>query len=175
MKNNGSSATAPEIHYAIGPCSLGLLLVAQTARGLCAILLADERGTLVRELRESFPGSVLTAADTGMKKLFQRVAACVEQPARGLDAALDLRGTAFQQKVWKALRSIPAGRTASYTDIARRIHAPASARAVAQACAANVLAVAVPCHRVVRSDGALSGYRWGPQRKAQLLAREGAV
>ena len=154
------------IRFAIGKCSLGSLLVAQSDRGVCAILIGDDADALTRDLRGRFPEVV--QGDVPVAK----VAAFVDSRARGLDLPLDLRGTAFQRRVWQALQKIPAGKTASYTDIADRIGSPAAVRAVAQACAANPIAVAIPCHRVVRSDGALSGYRWGVERKRALLERE---
>ena len=161
-----------EIQFAIGECSLGSILVAQSRRGVCAILLGDDPETLLRDLQDRFPRAMLVGADRKFERLVARVVGFVEAPALGLDLPLDIRGTAFQQRVWQALRKIPAGTTRSYTEIARKIGAPKSVRAVAQACAANTLAVAIPCHRVVRSDGALSGYRWGIERKRSLLARE---
>lgn len=160
------------IRFAVGACSLGALLVAQTGRGVCAILLGDDPEVLVRELQDQFPRADLIRGDAGVERALARVAGFVEAPALGLDLALDVRGTAFQQRVWQALQAIPAGQTLSYQGIAERIGAPRSARAVGQACAANRLAVAIPCHRVVRRDGDLSGYRWGVERKRTLLARE---
>jgi AraC family transcriptional regulator of adaptative response/methylated-DNA-[protein]-cysteine methyltransferase len=161
-----------EIRFAIGECSLGSLLVAQSGRGICAIHLGDDPGALARDLQDRFPHARLVGGDKGYEKLVAKVVGFVEAPALGLDLPLDVRGTAFQQRVWQALRKIPAGSTASYTEIAKRIGSPKSVRAVAQACAANALAVAIPCHRVVRNDGALSGYRWGVERKRALLRRE---
>lgn len=161
-----------EIRFAIGECSLGSILVARSERGICAILLGDDPGALARDLQDRFPRANLIGGDRGFEKLVAKVVGFVEAPALGLDLPLDVRGTAFQQRVWQALRKIPAGSTASYTEIAKRIGSPKSVRAVAQACAANVLAVAIPCHRVVRNDGALSGYRWGVERKRALLRRE---
>jgi len=161
-----------EIRFAIGICSLGSLLVAQSERGVCAILLGDDPDALARDLQDRFPRARLIGGDKGYEKLVATVVSFVEAPALGLDLPLDVRGTAFQQRVWQALRKIPAGSTASYSDIANRIGSPKSVRAVAHACAANALAVAIPCHRVVRSDGALSGYRWGVERKRALLRRE---
>ena len=161
-----------EIRFAIGECSLGSILVARSARGICAILLGDDPGALARDLQDRFAHANLIGGDKGFEKLVAKVVGFVEAPALGLDLPLDVRGTAFQQRVWQALRKIPAGSTASYTEIAKRIGSPKSVRAVAQACAANVLAVAIPCHRVVRNDGALSGYRWGVERKRALLQRE---
>ena len=161
-----------EIQFAVGQCSLGSILVAQSQRGVCAILLGDDPEILLSNLQDRFPRATFIGADKKFERLVARVVGFVEQPARGLDLPLDIRGTAFQQRVWQALRKIPAGSTRSYTDIARKIGAPNSARAVAQACGANALAVAIPCHRVVRNDGALSGYRWGIERKQALLKLE---
>jgi AraC family transcriptional regulator of adaptative response/methylated-DNA-[protein]-cysteine methyltransferase len=161
-----------KIRFAVGECSLGSILVARSERGICAILLGDDPGALARDLQDRFPRANLIGGDKGFEKLVAKVVGFVEAPALGLNLPLDVRGTAFQQRVWQALRKIPAGATASYTDIAKRIGAPKSVRAVAQACAANAVAVAIPCHRVVRNDGALSGYRWGVERKRALLRRE---
>jgi AraC family transcriptional regulator of adaptative response/methylated-DNA-[protein]-cysteine methyltransferase len=165
-------AASLSIRFAVGECSLGAILVAATDKGLCAILLGDEPEALVRDLRARFPGVRLAGGEGTLQPLVARVIGLVETPSGGLDLPIDVRGTDFQQRVWKALRDIPAGSTASYTDVARRIGAPKAGRAVAQACAANPLAVAIPCHRVVRTGGALSGYRWGVERKRALLARE---
>ncbi len=161
-----------EIHFAVGECSLGAILVAQSQRGVCAILLGDDPNALVEDLQERFREANLIGANPAFEQLIAKVVGFIEVPALGLDLPLDVRGTAFQQRVWSALRDIPLGSTASYAEIAQRIGAPNSFRAVAQACGANTLAVAIPCHRVVRSDGELSGYRWGVERKRQLLARE---
>lgn len=161
-----------DIRFAIGECSLGSILVAATARGVCAILLGDDPDELAHDLERRFPHANLIGADPGFEQLVARVVGLVERPDVGVDLPLDVRGTAFQQRVWQALREIPAGTTASYADIAGTIGAPRAIRAVAQACAANPVAVAIPCHRVVRTDGDLSGYRWGVERKRALLARE---
>jgi AraC family transcriptional regulator of adaptative response/methylated-DNA-[protein]-cysteine methyltransferase len=161
-----------EIRFAVGECSLGSILVAMSELGVCAILLGDDPDALARNLQDRFPRATLVGGDKDFEHLVARVVGFVEAPGLGLDLPLDVRGTAFQQRVWQALRDIPAGATASYTEIARRIGAPRSARAVAQACAANPLAVAIPCHRVVRNDGDVSGYRWGVERKRALLRRE---
>jgi len=161
-----------EIRFAIGECSLGSILVAQSERGVCAILLGDDPDTLARDLQDRFPKAWLIGGDRNYEQLVAQVVGFIEAPAIGLDLPLDVRGTAFQQRVWRALRDIPAGSTVSYSEIARRIGSPKSVRAVAGACAANMLAVAIPCHRVVRNDGGLSGYRWGVQRKRVLLDRE---
>ncbi len=160
------------IRFAIGKCSLGAILVAQSERGICAILLGDSANQLKLDLRELFPHANLIVGDKEFADLVARVIAFVENPAPGLDLPLDIRGTAFQQRVWQALRKIPFGKRVSYSELARNIGSPRSTRAVAQACAANTLAVAIPCHRVVRSGGALSGYRWGTDRKQELLKRE---
>jgi AraC family transcriptional regulator of adaptative response/methylated-DNA-[protein]-cysteine methyltransferase len=162
------------IRFAVGECSLGAILVAATDRGVCAILLGSAPEALVRELQDRFPRARLIGADRAFERIVARVVGLVEAPALGLDLPLDVRGTAFQRRVWQALRAIPAGATATYADVARRIGAPRAARAVARACAANTLAVAIPCHRVVRADGAPAGYRWGVRRKRLLLEREAA-
>ncbi len=170
--NYRAGGTNAEIRFAIGECSLGSILVARSERGICAILLGDDAETLARDLQDRFPRANLIGADAEFERLVARVVGFVETPSLGLDLPLDVRGTAFQQRVWKALRKIPAGSTASYSDIAKNIGSPNSVRAVAQACGANPLAVAIPCHRVVRNDGSLSGYRWGVERKRSLLGRE---
>ncbi len=161
-----------EIKFAIGECSLGSILVACSDKGVCAITLGDDPDNLARDLQDRFPNANLIGGDAQFEALVAKVVGFVEAPALGCDLPLDVRGTAFQQRVWQALREIPAGETASYTEIARRIGAPGSVRAVARACAANKIAVAIPCHRVIRNDGALSGYRWGVARKRALLAKE---
>ncbi|MCG6876076.1 MAG: bifunctional DNA-binding transcriptional regulator/O6-methylguanine-DNA methyltransferase Ada [Betaproteobacteria bacterium] len=160
------------IRFAIGECSLGAILVAQSDRGVCAILMGDDPDALARDLQDRFPQAELVGGDAGFEELVAKVVGFVDAPRLGLDLPLDVRGTAFQQRVWRALRKIPSGATVSYAELAKRIGAPKSVRAVAQACAANALAVAIPCHRVVRSDGGLSGYRWGVERKRALLDRE---
>jgi AraC family transcriptional regulator of adaptative response/methylated-DNA-[protein]-cysteine methyltransferase len=163
------------IRFAIGECSLGSILVARSERGVCAILLGDDPEALARDMQDRFPCATLIGGDAAFEDLVARVVGFVEAPRLGLDLPLDVRGSAFPQRVWQALQEIPAGETASYADIARRIGSPKAVRAVAQACAANGLAVAIPCHRVVRNDGALSGYRWGVERKRALLDREAAT
>lgn len=164
-----------EIRFAVGQCSLGAILVAASAAGVCAIFLGDEPEALVRDLQGRFAKARLIGGDAAFERLVARVVGAVEAPGTGADLPLDVRGTAFQQRVWKALRGIPPGKTASYAEIARRIGEPKATRAVAGACALNKLAVVIPCHRVVRRDGGLSGYRWGVERKRALLAREGAA
>jgi AraC family transcriptional regulator of adaptative response/methylated-DNA-[protein]-cysteine methyltransferase len=156
----------------VGECSLGSILVAATGKGICAILLGDDPEALVRELDDRFPKATLIAGDEAFEEWVAKVVGLVEAPALGLDLPLDVRGTAFQRRVWQALREIPPGSTTSYREIAARIGAPKAVRAVAQACASNPIAVAIPCHRVVRNNGELSGYRWGVERKRALLDRE---
>jgi AraC family transcriptional regulator, regulatory protein of adaptative response / methylated-DNA-[protein]-cysteine methyltransferase len=164
-----------EIRFAIGQSSLGAILVASSEKGVVAIFIADDPDKLARDLQDRFPKARLVGADKEYEALVARVVGLVEVPALGVDLPLDIRGTAFQQRVWKALQEIPAGKTASYADIAARIGLPKAVRAVAAACAANNLAVAIPCHRVVRSDGSLSGYAWGVERKRKLLLVEAAA
>jgi AraC family transcriptional regulator, regulatory protein of adaptative response / methylated-DNA-[protein]-cysteine methyltransferase len=163
-----------EITFAVGSCSLGAILVAATARGICSILLGQDAGELTLELRRRFPRASVRSGGAAFEQQLAQVVAFVEAPQLGSSLPLDVRGTAFQERVWQALQAIPAGETRSYAQVAHALGAPRAVRAVASACAANPLAVAVPCHRVVRSDGALSGYRWGVERKRALLAREGA-
>lgn len=161
-----------QIKFAVGECSLGAILVAHSGQGICAILIGDDPQALVQDLQDRFARAVFIGGDKDFETLVARVIGFVDAPRLGLDLPLDVRGTAFQQRVWQALRAIPAGQTVSYTELARRIGAPAAVRAVASACAANAIAVAIPCHRVVRTDGSLSGYRWGVERKRSLLDKE---
>lgn len=163
------------IRFAVGECSLGSILVASTDKGICAITLGDDPQALVEDLQDRFPKAKLVGGDREFEQLVARVVGFVESPGIGLDLPLDIRGTAFQQRVWQALREVPAGRTVSYAQVASRIGEPGAVRAVAQACGANAIAVAIPCHRVIRNDGGLSGYRWGVQRKRTLLEREKPV
>jgi len=160
------------IRFAVGECSLGSVLVAASQKGVCAILLGDDPNALTRDLQDRFPKARLVGGDKEFEGTVARVIGFIEAPRTNLDLPLDIRGTVFQRKVWQALREIPPGKTMSYTDIAARVGTPKAVRAVAQACGANALAVAIPCHRVVRHNGNLSGYRWGVQRKAVLLQRE---
>lgn len=160
------------IRFAVGECSLGSILVAATHKGICAILFGDEPEALARDFQDRFPKAKLIGDDKGFEQWVAKVVGFVEAPALGLDLPLDVQATAFQQRVWQVLREVPAGVTASYAEIAERIGAPKAVRAVARACASNMIAVAIPCHRVVRTDGALSGYRWGIARKRALLDRE---
>jgi AraC family transcriptional regulator of adaptative response/methylated-DNA-[protein]-cysteine methyltransferase len=170
--NYRAGGTNTEIRFAVGECWLGSILVAASARGVCAILMGDDPDRLTRDLQDRFPRASLIGGDAEFERLVAKVIGLVEAPRVGLDLPLDIRGTAFQQRVWRALRTIPPGATLSYSDIAERIGSPKSVRAVARACAANPLAVAIPCHRVVRSNGGTSGYRWGTERKRALLDRE---
>lgn len=169
----GGADTA--IAYAIGRCSLGGVLVAHSARGVCAILLGDTPADLLADLRSRFPAAHLCESDSAFAEQLAQVIACIEKPQQPFPLPVDIRGTAFQQRVWQALRAIPPGLTLSYSQLAERIGAAKAVRAVAGACAANPLAVVIPCHRVVRNDGGLAGYRWGLARKHALLAREAAA
>lgn len=168
-RNGGRDA---EIRFAVGECSLGSILVARSARGVCALTLGDDPDALVRALQDRFPNAELVGGDPTFEALVARVVGLVDDPTTGLGLPLDMRGTAFQQRVWTALQAIPPGQTVSYAELARRIGAPEAVRAVAGACAANAIAIAIPCHRVIRSDGSHSGYRWGVERKRILLQRE---
>lgn len=163
---------AEDLIYAVGSSSLGLVLVAQSEKGICAIMLGDDAEVLAQEIKTRFSKARSVEANAELADVLTKVIALVEAPARDFDLPLDIRGTLFQQKVWAALRAIPPGETATYAELARRIGAPSAMRAVAGACAANKIAVAIPCHRVLRSDGNLSGYRWGPARKRALLDKE---
>lgn len=169
-RNGGSGK---EIRFALAPSYLGWVLVAATASGICAIDLGDTPDDLIAQIHARFPQAQLSDSDKEFAGWLDQVLSFLEAPAAGLGLPLDIQGTAFQRRVWQALQEIPAGITRTYGDVAYQIGRPAAVRAVAQACAANKIAVAIPCHRVVRSDGSLSGYRWGVARKRQLLAREG--
>jgi AraC family transcriptional regulator, regulatory protein of adaptative response / methylated-DNA-[protein]-cysteine methyltransferase len=170
-----AGGTAEVVRFAVGQCSLGAILVASSEKGVASILIGDNPDALVRDLQDRFRNARLIGGDSDYELLVARVVGLIEAPRLGLDLPLDVRGTAFQQRVWQALRDIPAGRTATYTDIARKIGSPKSVRAVAGACAANNIAEAIPCHRVVRNDGSLSGYRWGVERKRVLIDREAST
>jgi AraC family transcriptional regulator of adaptative response/methylated-DNA-[protein]-cysteine methyltransferase len=169
FRTGGANTT---IRFAVGECSLGSILVAATDHGVCAIALGDDPETLLRELQDRFAKAQLIGGDAAFEAWVAKVVGLVEAPRIGLDLPLDVRGTAFQQRVWQALRAIPAGATLSYSALAARIGAPKAVRAVASTCAANTLAVAIPCHRILRNDGSISGYRWGVERKRALLERE---
>ncbi|MDZ5614449.1 methylated-DNA--[protein]-cysteine S-methyltransferase [Achromobacter xylosoxidans] len=161
-----------EIRFAVGQCALGALLVAASDTGICEIALHDDPEQLVRNLQDRFKAARLIGADREFEQWMAAVVGFVENPSVGLHLPLDVRGTVFQRRVWEALREIPVGATATYTDIAERIGSPRSVRAVARACATNNIALAIPCHRVVRTDGSLAGYRWGIERKRELIERE---
>ncbi|HXQ51849.1 MAG TPA: bifunctional DNA-binding transcriptional regulator/O6-methylguanine-DNA methyltransferase Ada [Stellaceae bacterium] len=169
FRARGEGAT---IRFAVGECSLGSILVAATEKGVCAIALGDDPDALVRTLQDRFAKATLAGGDKSFEQWVAKVVGMVEAPRLGLDLPLDVRGTAFQERVWQALRQVPPGTTTTYTELAQRIGAPTAVRAVAHACASNPIAVAIPCHRVVRRDGDLAGYRWGIERKRALLARE---
>lgn len=160
------------IRFGLAECSLGPILVAVSDKGVCAIMMGDDPDVLVRDLQDTFPRAELADHDPDFSRAMAKVIEFVEAPRLGLDLPLDIAGTAFQKRVWQALTEIPMGQTASYTEIAERIGAPTATRAVAQACAANPVAVVVPCHRVIRKNGGLSGYRWGVERKRKLLEKE---
>ncbi|MEW6263179.1 MAG: bifunctional DNA-binding transcriptional regulator/O6-methylguanine-DNA methyltransferase Ada [Thermodesulfobacteriota bacterium] len=165
-------AAGLRIRFAVADSFLGKVLVAATDHGLCAIEFSDSPAPLVERLRTRFPRAELDEDDAGFVAWVSKVTEFIETPARGLDLPLDIQGTAFQQRVWKALRQIPPGSTSSYTEVAARIGRPKAVRAVARACASNPIAVAVPCHRVIRRNGGLGGYKWGLERKRALLERE---
>ena len=171
FKAGGEGAT---IRFAVGECSLGSILVAASDLGICSIAIGNDPNTLVRELQDRFPNAELISGDKQFERMVARVVAFVENPSAGLELPLHVQGTAFQQRVWKALCEIPCGTTCTYSELAQKLGQPNATRAVAGACAANTLAVAIPCHRVVRTDGSLSGYRWGVERKEKLLHVEGA-
>ena len=158
--------------YAVGECSLGAILVAATQRGVCAISLGDDPAELTRELQDRFAQAELIGGDAEFERWMAAVIEMIERPRLSYSLPLDIQGTAFQLQVWQALREIPLGSTTTYTELAKRLQKPSAVRAVASACAANSLAVVIPCHRVVRLDGDLAGYRWGIERKRRLLQRE---
>ncbi|MGO9484461.1 MAG: bifunctional DNA-binding transcriptional regulator/O6-methylguanine-DNA methyltransferase Ada [Rhodomicrobium sp.] len=160
------------VRFAVGECSLGSTLVAATQKGICAIELGDDPQALVEELQHRFRNATLVGGDAGFEEIVAAAVGLVEEPARGLGLPLHVRGTAFQLKVWEALREIKPGETATYKDVAAKAGVPGAVRAVGGAIASNKIAVAIPCHRVIRTGGALSGYRWGVDRKSALLARE---
>ncbi|WP_213786064.1 bifunctional DNA-binding transcriptional regulator/O6-methylguanine-DNA methyltransferase Ada [Citrobacter portucalensis] len=160
------------VRYTLADCALGRCLVAESERGICAILLGDDDATLVADLHALFPAAQDVPADANFQQRVREVIVAINSRDAPLSLPLDIRGTAFQQQVWQALRTIPCGETVSYQQLASAISKPKAVRAVASACGANKLAIVIPCHRVIRGDGALSGYRWGIARKAQLLHRE---
>jgi AraC family transcriptional regulator, regulatory protein of adaptative response / methylated-DNA-[protein]-cysteine methyltransferase len=168
-------ATTEDIRLAFGTFSLGTVLVAASTRGIAAILLGDDQRGLHSELVAAFPHARLTPDDAGLAEMVEQVVTFLNAPHKGLDLPLDIRGSALEQAVWQALRQVPAGHTVTYGQIAKTLPLPATAQDVGAACAANVLAVAIPCHRVVKADGSISGYRWGVQRKRKLINREGVA
>ncbi len=182
QSTHGQSTLAPttyrnarasiEVAFVVEQCRLGSILVARSELGLCAILLGDDPDALGHDLRQRFPRAEPAADETDFSVAVAEVVRFVDAPATGLGQPLDVHGTVFQRRVWQALRITPVGETVSYGELAVRIGAPAAVRAVAGACAANLLAVAIPCHRVVGRDGSLTGYRWGVERKRALLASE---
>ncbi len=161
-----------EIRFAIGQTSMGAILVASSEKGILSILLGDDPDALIRDLQARFPNAWLIGADRDYEATVARVVGFVETPGGELNLPLDVRGTAFQRRVWQALQQIPVGEKVTYAEVARRMGLPKAVRAVAGACAANNLAVAIACHRVVRTDGSLSGYAWGVERKRGLIERE---
>ncbi len=171
-KNYRARGTGTSIRFAVGQCSLGAILVAQSERGLCAISLGDDPEALVQELQDQFSKAEIIGGDSEFEKIVSEVVGFIEKSAMGLSLPLDVQGTAFQERVWRALSELPPGTTTSYTELARKLGSPKAVRAVANACGANQLAVAIPCHRVVRRNGDLAGYRWGVERKRELLRRE---
>ena len=160
------------IRFSIADSSFGSVLVAESDKGVCAVLINRARQALGIELQKHFPRALLQKKKPASTSWVAKVLSVIENPARTIDIPLDIRGTLFQQQVWKSLREIPAGSTASYADIARKLNKPKAMRAIAGACAANLIAILIPCHRVIRSDGSLSGYRWGAACKKKLLQRE---
>lgn len=170
---NNTDYNYTEIRYALRKCTLGLMLVANSSKGICAVSFSDDQKELLLDLQDNFPTGKLIADDAAVEPVAAKIATYVDQPKATYDLSLDICGTAFQKRVWEVLATIPHGKTVTYTDIAKKIGAPKAVRAVANACGANKLAVLIPCHRVVRSDGSLSGYRWGVDRKRVLLEREG--
>lgn len=172
---NKPKAVTEEIRFAFGTSWLGTVLVAASVKGVVAILMADDREALRRELADVFSGARFTAAEAELEEMVATVVAFLDTPQKGLDLPLDIRGSALEQSVWQALRDVPAGQTITYGQIAKMLPLPATAQDVSAACAANVLAVVIPCHRVIKADGSISGYRWGVQRKRKLIKRERAI
>jgi AraC family transcriptional regulator, regulatory protein of adaptative response / methylated-DNA-[protein]-cysteine methyltransferase len=171
--NQGAATLEPQIStYATADCSLGVVLVAASDKGVCGIFLGDDVAVLVRAMQTRFSGFYHTSVMAGRDELLKKIVSLIENPTLTSDLSLDVRGTTFQRRVWQALCEIPIGTTLSYSQVAEKIGSPKSVRAIAGACAANNLAVVIPCHRVIRSDGQLAGYRWGIERKRTLLARE---
>jgi AraC family transcriptional regulator of adaptative response/methylated-DNA-[protein]-cysteine methyltransferase len=172
---NYPDTATEELRFRFGTCSIGAVLVAASSKGVAAILLGDDRFGLGRELARSFPDARLVLDDGGLEDMVALVVRFLDAPHTGLDLPLDIRGSTLEQAVWRALRKVPAGQTVTYGQIAKTLSPPATAQEVGAACAANVLAVAIPCHRVVKADGSIAGYRWGVQRKRKLINREGVA
>ncbi|BCH01188.1 methylated-DNA--[protein]-cysteine S-methyltransferase [Mesorhizobium loti] len=171
-----NAATLDAIAYAVGQSAIGKILAARSAIGVCAILIGSDADALEQDLADRIPGKVLVEDKGALHDDLAAIARFIETPGAGLDLPFDIRhGTPFQQRVWEVLRAIPCGATITYTALARRLGQPYGARAVATACAANAIALGIPCHRVVRADGTLSGYRWGIERKRALLDKEAAI
>ncbi|WAC46778.1 methylated-DNA--[protein]-cysteine S-methyltransferase [Asticcacaulis sp. SL142] len=167
-----SSPPAETIHYATGPSSLGAVLVAQSTAGLCSVMIDDDPKVLRDQLTLRFPDAELIEDVAGLRAVLAQAIALIDAPAAAYDGPLDLRGTAFQQSVWRALMTVPAGQTLTYSELAQRVGNPKAVRAVAAACGANRIAVVIPCHRIIGRNGSLIGYRWGVKRKQSLLQRE---
>lgn len=164
-----------DIRFGLGKCWLGKVLAAQSDQGICAILLGDDPDILLRDLQDRFPGEVIEKGGPDFNTVMNQVVDFIDHPEKAFNLPLDIRGTAFQKEVWQALAEVPAGQTVSYTDLAKKLGSgPTAVRAVAGACAANALAVVIPCHRAVKNDGGLAGYRWGLERKRALLEKEGS-
>ena len=172
---NRADGSTEILRFAFGTSSLGAVLVAATEKGIAAILMGDDRDGLCRDLASAFPEARFTLDEAALESVVTQVVAFLEEPHRGLDLPLDIRGSALEQVIWRALRAVPAGQTVTYGLIAKALPLPATAQDVGAACAANVLAVAIPCHRVTKADGSISGYRWGVQRKRKLINREAAA
>jgi AraC family transcriptional regulator of adaptative response/methylated-DNA-[protein]-cysteine methyltransferase len=172
---NHTEALTEDIRFGFGECAIGAVLVAASSQGVAAILMGDDQQALHRELTGAFPYARLTPGDAGIEDMVGQVVAFLDAPHQGLDLPLDMRGSALELAVWQALRDVPAGQTVTYGQVAKTLPLPATAQDVGAACGANVLAVAVPCHRVVKADGSISGYRWGVQRKRKLINREGVA
>jgi AraC family transcriptional regulator of adaptative response/methylated-DNA-[protein]-cysteine methyltransferase len=169
------TATPEILRFGYGDTGLGTILVAESAHGIVALFIGDDRTTLLRDLKDAFPEAALVLDQAGLTQAIAKAAALVDAPQRGTDLMLDLRGSPVQLAVWQALQAIPSGETRTYGAIARDLPMAATAQDVGAACAANRIAIAVPCHRVVKSDGSISGYRWGVRRKRRLINREGVA
>lgn len=172
---NRPEALTEDIRFGFGECFIGAVLVAASSQGVAAILMGEDQQAMRRELAGAFPHARLTPDNAGLEDIVAQITAFIDAPDKGLDLPLDIRGSALQGAVWQALRDVPAGQTVTYGQIAKTLPLPATAQDVGAPCAANVLAVAIPCHRVVKADGSISGYHWGVQRKRKLINREGVA